>query len=192
MATHRYSRASSRVLPGVLGVLTRGHRSTRMGARWMLTGNTLSIPDGYCEYSRTVLRVLRGVHRALTGAIGALTVAALRGEPRIRRERCHRFDELRIRRREGSRHRSTPVLTSRGVAVSTHREGLPRCARWGSHAGCSEYSRLGRARRLGLERRAGRLGSCTERARSCVSGNGCLCVHTQPYLCMYAHRRTNT
>jgi hypothetical protein len=47
-----------------------------MGARWMLTGSTLSLPhtrfvgtcisDGYCEYSQTVLRVLSGVLRVLT------------------------------------------------------------------------------------------------------------------------------
>ena len=61
------------------------------------------------------------------------------GEPRIlRRERRQRRDELRVRRREvrvvrreGSRRRSTPVLGSRGVPVSTRREGLPRSARWG-------------------------------------------------------------
>ena len=69
----------------------------------------------------------------LKGALGALTVAALRIEPRIlRRERRQRCDEPRVRRREvrvvrreGSRRRSTPVLSSRGVPVSTHREGFP-------------------------------------------------------------------
>jgi hypothetical protein len=125
----------------------------------------------------------------------------MRGEPRILRgERRQRCDELRLLRREvrnvrreGSRRRSTPVLSSRGVPVSTQREGLPRSARCGSHAGYSEYSRLGRARRLGLERHAGRLDSCTARARR---ANSRLCVHMQPHLCMYArthtHRRTNT
>jgi hypothetical protein len=165
-----------------------------MGARWMLTGNTLSLSCALCEYlhSRWVLRVLRGVLRVLTGALGALTVAAVCGEPRIlRRERRQRRDEqrilrreVRVVRRERSRRRSTPVLGSRGVPVSTHREGLPRSARCGSHAGYSEYSRLGRVRRLGLERRAGRLDSCTARARSGASGNGRLCVCMQPYLCM--------
>jgi hypothetical protein len=36
--------------PGVLGVLTRGPWRTRMGARRMLTGNTLSLPHALCEY----------------------------------------------------------------------------------------------------------------------------------------------
>ncbi len=76
--------------------------------------------------------------------------------------------------------------------MSTHREGLPRSARWGSHAGYSEYSRLGRARRLGLERRAGRLDSCTARARSGVSGNGRLRVYMQPHLCLYVHTHART
>jgi hypothetical protein len=181
MTQAEYSPGYSEYSHGVLG-------ETRMGARWMLTGNTLSLPQALCaymhslhrEYSQTVLRVLRRVLRVLTAALGVLTAAAVGGEPRIlRRERRQRRDEPRVRRREvrvvrceGSRRRSAPALGSRGVPVSTHREGLPRSARCGSHAGCSEYSRLGRARRLGLERHAGRLGSCTARARSCVSGNG--------------------
>ena len=102
-----------------------------MGARWTLTGSTLSLPHALCEYvhSRWVLRVLtdgtasaeRGTPSTHRGALGALTVAAVCGEPRIlRRERRQRRDELRVRRREvrvvrreGRRRRCTPVLGSR-------------------------------------------------------------------------------
>jgi hypothetical protein len=204
VVAHRYSHASRRVLPGVLGVLTwvsseDSHGGTLGAHREHAKHPTHALCEYVhslcCESSRTILRVLSGVLRVLTAALGALTAAAVCGEPRIlRRERRQRRDELRVRRREvrvvrreGSRRRSAPVLSSHGVPVSTHREGLPRSPQWGSHAGCSEYSRLGRARRLGLERRAGRLDSCTARARSCVSGNGRLRVDTQPYLCMHVH-----
>jgi hypothetical protein len=89
------------------------------------------IPDGYCEYSQRVLRVLReGYSEYSRRVLGALTAAALRDEPRIlRRERRQRRDEpricrreVRVVRREGSRRRSAAVLSSHGVPVSTHRE----------------------------------------------------------------------